>query len=187
MFRTSSLRSSHLSLWALSISDMASYSLRVIYLELVSISFSSFCAFGHFGCGFVEMKLIDALYSCRLFLLVWIFRIVTRERGSGTTFISTSVSVPFAILYTHYLLACVHDAQLVICFYFLFLHFYFFPFELLWETWLMRNPDVNNWYSMVCSFQMYCDPDCKPWTSRSWAPPGYASRQDAEADRKSVV
>ena len=41
---------------------------------------------------------------------------------------------------------------------------------------------MNNWYSMVCSFQMYCDPDCKPWTSRSWAPPGYASRQDAEAE-----
>ncbi|EMD36084.1 hypothetical protein CERSUDRAFT_85182 [Gelatoporia subvermispora B] len=25
---------------------------------------------------------------------------------------------------------------------------------------------------------MYCDPNCKPWTSRTWAPPGYANRQD---------
>ncbi|EGN97272.1 hypothetical protein SERLA73DRAFT_183939 [Serpula lacrymans var. lacrymans S7.3] len=25
---------------------------------------------------------------------------------------------------------------------------------------------------------MYIDPDCKPWTSRNWAPPGFASRQD---------
>ena len=25
---------------------------------------------------------------------------------------------------------------------------------------------------------MYCDPDCKPWTSRSWAPEGFASRAD---------
>jgi SP family sugar:H+ symporter-like MFS transporter len=23
---------------------------------------------------------------------------------------------------------------------------------------------------------MYNDPDCKPWTSRSWAPDGYTSR-----------
>ncbi|KAG5650331.1 hypothetical protein H0H81_012603 [Sphagnurus paluster] len=26
--------------------------------------------------------------------------------------------------------------------------------------------------------QMYNDPSCKPWTSRHWAPPGYASRYD---------
>ncbi|EMD37312.1 hypothetical protein CERSUDRAFT_113964 [Gelatoporia subvermispora B] len=25
---------------------------------------------------------------------------------------------------------------------------------------------------------MYCDPDCKPWTSRTWAPPGFENRQD---------
>lgn len=25
---------------------------------------------------------------------------------------------------------------------------------------------------------MYCDPYCKPWTSRNWAPAGFASRQD---------
>ena len=25
---------------------------------------------------------------------------------------------------------------------------------------------------------MYNDPNCKPWTSRAWAPPGYASRFD---------
>lgn len=25
---------------------------------------------------------------------------------------------------------------------------------------------------------MYTDPSCKPWTSRQWAPPGFASRKD---------
>lgn len=25
---------------------------------------------------------------------------------------------------------------------------------------------------------MYTDPSCKPWTSGSWAPPGFASRWD---------
>jgi SP family sugar:H+ symporter-like MFS transporter len=25
---------------------------------------------------------------------------------------------------------------------------------------------------------MYNDPTCKPWTSRTWAPPGYSSRAD---------
>ena len=25
---------------------------------------------------------------------------------------------------------------------------------------------------------MYNDPQCKPWTSRSWAPPGYTDRRD---------
>jgi len=25
---------------------------------------------------------------------------------------------------------------------------------------------------------MYTDPNCKPWTSGEWAPPGYSSRQD---------
>ncbi|KAI6132997.1 general substrate transporter [Pisolithus croceorrhizus] len=31
---------------------------------------------------------------------------------------------------------------------------------------------------------MYTDPNCKPWTSRQWAPPGYSSRQDLiEKDR----
>ena len=25
---------------------------------------------------------------------------------------------------------------------------------------------------------MYCDPNCKPWTSRNWAPEGFSSRDD---------
>ena len=25
---------------------------------------------------------------------------------------------------------------------------------------------------------MYCDPACKPWTSRSWAPEGFSTRQE---------
>ena len=25
---------------------------------------------------------------------------------------------------------------------------------------------------------MYNDPNCKPWTSRAWAPPGYTDRRD---------
>jgi SP family sugar:H+ symporter-like MFS transporter len=25
---------------------------------------------------------------------------------------------------------------------------------------------------------MYNDPNCKPWTSRSWAPPGFTDRRD---------
>ena len=25
---------------------------------------------------------------------------------------------------------------------------------------------------------MYCDPNCKPWTSRNWAPEGFASRRE---------
>lgn len=28
---------------------------------------------------------------------------------------------------------------------------------------------------------MYRDAACKPWTSRRWAPPGFASRKDVEA------
>ena len=32
--------------------------------------------------------------------------------------------------------------------------------------------------------QMYRDASAKPWTSRQWAPPGYASRRDLEAERK---
>ena len=31
---------------------------------------------------------------------------------------------------------------------------------------------------------MYRDASAKPWTSRKWAPPGYASRRDLEAERK---
>ena len=31
---------------------------------------------------------------------------------------------------------------------------------------------------------MYCDPNCKPWTSRTWAPEGFADRDDiVEAGR----
>ena len=29
---------------------------------------------------------------------------------------------------------------------------------------------------------MYRDPSAKPWTSRSWYPPGYASRAEVEAE-----
>ena len=39
---------------------------------------------------------------------------------------------------------------------------------------------------------MYCDPACRPWTSRTWAPEGFADRADlveagraAEGHRKS--
>lgn len=31
--------------------------------------------------------------------------------------------------------------------------------------------------------QMYRDPNCHPWTSRKWFPPGYSSRQEAEAEK----
>ncbi|KAJ3488583.1 hypothetical protein NLI96_g2731 [Meripilus lineatus] len=31
---------------------------------------------------------------------------------------------------------------------------------------------------------MYCDPNCKPWSSRSWAPEGFASRADVVDHRK---
>lgn len=31
---------------------------------------------------------------------------------------------------------------------------------------------------------MYCDPRCKPWTSRSWAPEGFASRADVAEIKK---
>ena len=31
---------------------------------------------------------------------------------------------------------------------------------------------------LTSASKMYIDPDCKPWTSRSWAPKGFASRAD---------
>lgn len=31
---------------------------------------------------------------------------------------------------------------------------------------------------------MYNDPDCSPWSSRRWAPPGYASRKDLVEEKK---
>lgn len=31
---------------------------------------------------------------------------------------------------------------------------------------------------------MYNDPNCKPWTSRQWAPPGYRSRYDIVQQNK---
>lgn len=34
---------------------------------------------------------------------------------------------------------------------------------------------------------MYNDPACKPWTSRTWAPHGYASRKDVEIENKAQV
>jgi len=34
--------------------------------------------------------------------------------------------------------------------------------------------------------EMYTDPKCKPWTSRHWAPPGYASRRDLIQQVKSA-
>ncbi|KAF5390495.1 hypothetical protein D9757_005241 [Collybiopsis confluens] len=33
---------------------------------------------------------------------------------------------------------------------------------------------------------MYNDPDCKPWTSRSWAPVGYSSRKEIEEQSKAA-
>ena len=31
---------------------------------------------------------------------------------------------------------------------------------------------------------MYCDPNCKPWNSRTWAPEGFTGREDlVEQDR----
>jgi MFS transporter, SP family, sugar:H+ symporter len=33
---------------------------------------------------------------------------------------------------------------------------------------------------------MYNDPDCKPWTSSSWAPDGYASRYDLVKQNKAT-
>jgi hypothetical protein len=35
-------------------------------------------------------------------------------------------------------------------------------------------------------FQMYNDPNCKAWTSRTWAPEGYASRYDLVQRTKDV-
>ncbi|KDR83797.1 hypothetical protein GALMADRAFT_236183 [Galerina marginata CBS 339.88] len=34
--------------------------------------------------------------------------------------------------------------------------------------------------------RMYNDPNCKPWTSRSWAPAGYSSRYDLEEQTKAA-
>jgi MFS transporter, SP family, sugar:H+ symporter len=36
------------------------------------------------------------------------------------------------------------------------------------------------------SSQMYNDPDCKPWTSRSWVPEGYTSRYDLVKQTKAT-
>ncbi|EEB86851.1 hypothetical protein MPER_16042, partial [Moniliophthora perniciosa FA553] len=33
---------------------------------------------------------------------------------------------------------------------------------------------------------MYNDPSCKPWTSRSWAPPGYANRRELVKQTKAA-
>ncbi|KAF9220612.1 general substrate transporter [Gyrodon lividus] len=33
---------------------------------------------------------------------------------------------------------------------------------------------------------MYIDPNCKPWTSRKWAPPGFSSRQDLAEKTKAA-
>jgi hypothetical protein len=33
---------------------------------------------------------------------------------------------------------------------------------------------------------MYNDPNCKPWTSQSWAPLGYSSRHDYHIQKKTV-
>lgn len=30
----------------------------------------------------------------------------------------------------------------------------------------------------MTSPKMYCDPNCKPWNSRNWAPEGFTSRDD---------
>jgi MFS transporter, SP family, sugar:H+ symporter len=34
---------------------------------------------------------------------------------------------------------------------------------------------------------MYNDPNCKPWTSRSWAPQGFSNRDDLIAQDKANV
>jgi hypothetical protein len=34
---------------------------------------------------------------------------------------------------------------------------------------------------------MYNDPNCKPWTSGSWAPAGYSSRRDYYTQKKTVA
>jgi hypothetical protein len=34
---------------------------------------------------------------------------------------------------------------------------------------------------------MYNDPNCKPWTSGSWAPAGYSSRRDYYIQKKTVA
>lgn len=39
---------------------------------------------------------------------------------------------------------------------------------------------------MIVLRQMYCDPDCKPWTSASWAPEGFASRADIAAQDRAL-
>ncbi len=31
---------------------------------------------------------------------------------------------------------------------------------------------------------MYCDPNCKPWNSRTWAPKGFTSRADMVKQHK---
>ena len=33
---------------------------------------------------------------------------------------------------------------------------------------------------------MYNDPNCRPWTSRQWAPPGYHSRYDVVQQNKAT-
>ena len=33
---------------------------------------------------------------------------------------------------------------------------------------------------------MYNDPNCKPWNSRSWAPPGYSNRRDLVEEKRAA-
>lgn len=69
-----------------------------------------------------------------------------------TPFISSAISYRYGFVFA----ACNLTGAVVV---------YFF----LYESSNLSLESVN---------MMYTDPNCKPWTSRKWAPPGYSSRQD---------
>ncbi|KAG2155291.1 general substrate transporter [Suillus bovinus] len=69
-----------------------------------------------------------------------------------TPFISSAISYRYGFVFA----ACNLMGAVVV---------YFF----LYESSNLSLESVN---------MMYTDPDCKPWTSGKWAPPGYSSRQD---------
>ncbi|KAG1748126.1 hypothetical protein EDB19DRAFT_1905180 [Suillus lakei] len=69
-----------------------------------------------------------------------------------TPFISSAISYRYGFVFA----ACNLTGAVVV---------YFF----LYESSNLSLESVN---------MMYTDPNCKPWTSSEWAPPGYSSRQD---------
>lgn len=69
-----------------------------------------------------------------------------------TPFISSAISYRYGFVFA----ACNLTGALVV---------YFFLYE-------------SSNLSLESVDMMYMDPNCKPWTSREWAPPGYSSRQD---------